>query len=1414
VEHFRRSGAVILLMALAAPVWGLELRPGVTVGRALILLAVALLALDWTLAPRPRAGLPRAVWLLILSIAALWVWTVANAETWGCGSCGGQLAGFSELAALCVVAAVVCTLAPALRSAVVLAVLAGGTIEAALALAGVGGLTASTADTSVVQGRLAGTFGNPNELGLALAFTVPAGLAALRVQPARWRPAIIGALALVVVALMLTLSRSGILAAAAGGAVVLVLAQPPRSRGRRRVIAGLLAASVVVGIGYPLFTALRQHAETRPVDPALRGFDINGWGRGQYGLVEVGGAGLTNPAAGELGVRTSRAGQGTSHGIGVDREGGTYEVTFEARAASGSTPITYALENGESPVGTVARQSVLSPRWRRLHIRWQPARFSEYARFYVWSSAPSSGFVLRNVTVSGGLPGAPMPTRVIHTRLEGSLYAALVARQRGQQQRDIDSRLFAAGRSFSAFATEPLRGIGWGRFVDYSAAHGDYGQLPTHDEYLRFLAELGAIGALLLALLGAAVLRAEWKGARDELGLALAAMLATGALGLVFINGLVTPTVMMPLAFAAAAACARAGVRAPAITREAAPWWPTYFGPRPAPVPWWPLVRAAAPSAATPGQRAPALRTGASAVERTLARLRAALPALHRPDRVLQVLRAAAPPPAPPAQVELHVPAVREFAPAARALPSIGLPDVGRGAPAVTALPAVRLPAAARVTPPVRELPAVRLPLDRLTHLVPAPAQLRPVLRLPASLRQAPPPPAPARARVRSASPPTGYRPALDGLRAVAVLAVIGYHLTAHVPGGFLGVDVFFVLSGYLITSILLRQLFGEGRIRLTEFWAHRARRLLPAVLVLVLACAFEVSHHEPLVTWQLRQSDLLSTLFYYANWHFIATDQSYFASFLGASPVRHTWTLAIEEQFYIVWPLLVFGIYRLARSPRLLMGLIVAGTVASTIAMALLYRAADPSRAYFGTDTRASTLLVGAGLALLIQRRPEWLTATRGRALSRWAWAPVALVTLAAFAIVTDHSTGYYRGGALVFALLIAIGLFVLEAAPTGRLASALSVAPVRWIGRISYGLYLWYWPVLVWMNGALPGHSRVRALLELAVMFAAATVSYYVIELPIRTGRLPGVGLSRRRLATVMPIAIALVALATVHWTTLGSGSLTAQLTPLTPLACAREVVVDGPYDWCPRRIGPAGAPVVASIGDSTSQALYTGMRVAAARRGWTYIEAAEGGCTVLPLLFVDADTAQDIAQARRCVTDIPRIIAEVQARYRPDVWVLTDRWPIVTLVTRAGTPLAPTDPRRNQPIETAERALLRRLTADGARVLLIPTPPPGEPVDCALHRAAASICENPAFSVLDPVTAELTSTIRAAAAGLRRVTVVPIADVVCPEGGRCPAVIDGTVVRYDGVHYSAGFSRKLVPVIVQRAQQLGLSFTTRRR
>ena len=239
VKYFRRSGTVLLLIPVAAPVWGVGLGfSGLTVGRALILLGAALLALDCFLAPRTAVRLPRVVCLVIAGIAALWLWIVINAETWGCGTCGGDLYGATELAALFALAVLICTLEPKLRFALVLAVVAGGTLEAVLALAGVHGFTSGTMDTSSVQGRLAGTFGNPNELGIALAFSVPAVLAALPVVPRRWRAPLVLALLVISVALVLTLSRSALIAAAAGGAIVLVLLQPAGSLRRRWLLVG------------------------------------------------------------------------------------------------------------------------------------------------------------------------------------------------------------------------------------------------------------------------------------------------------------------------------------------------------------------------------------------------------------------------------------------------------------------------------------------------------------------------------------------------------------------------------------------------------------------------------------------------------------------------------------------------------------------------------------------------------------------------------------------------------------------------------------------------------------------------------------------------------------------------------------------------------------------------------------------------------------------------------------------------------------------------------------------------------------------------------------------------------------------------------------------------------------------------
>ena len=207
---------------------------------------------------------------------------------------------------------------------------------------------------------------------------------------------------------------------------------------------------------------------------------------------------------------------------------------------------------------------------------------------------------------------------------------------------------------------------------------------------------------------------------------------------------------------------------------------------------------------------------------------------------------------------------------------------------------------------------------------------------------------------VAATRPSTGsYRPALDGVRAVAVLSVIAYHV-GWLRGGFLGVDIFFVLSGYLITTLLLREFDSKGRIALSNFWFRRARRLYPAVLLLVVACLLEaVRIQSEAATLAARRADILSTLFYYANWHFIATDQSYFAAFLGASPLRHMWSLAIEEQFYLLWPLLLIVVLRVCR--RALLPAVLIGAVASALAMALLYSRSNPSRAYRCRSTRGT---------------------------------------------------------------------------------------------------------------------------------------------------------------------------------------------------------------------------------------------------------------------------------------------------------------------------------------------------------------------------------------------------------------------------------------------------------------------------
>ncbi len=365
------------------------------------------------------------------------------------------------------------------------------------------------------------------------------------------------------------------------------------------------------------------------------------------------------------------------------------------------------------------------------------------------------------------------------------------------------------------------------------------------------------------------------------------------------------------------------------------------------------------------------------------------------------------------------------------------------------------------------------------------------------------------------------YQPALDGLRGVAVMAVLLYHGgVSWMGGGFLGVEVFFVLSGFLITSLLLAE-ESRGGIRLKDFWARRARRLLPALLALVTVCAaYELavgpSHAVPDFG-----ADALATLGYVANWHEIWVKSSYFTRSALTSPLAHTWSLAIEEQFYLLWPLVLLGLARAgrrlaARARHLpLIAFCAAGMAGFSLESALLYaNGAGLNRVYYGTDTRATGLLAGALLAALVARRPvaggcegENLSARLG-GRAAGLFGLVGAVGLALFLAAANGNPAFlYRGGFLALDLSV-VALLVGATAPGGSslVKRLLSFAPLRGVGLISYGLYLWHFPLMLWLTDSSTGVSGpALLLLRLGASLGAALVSFFLIEQPIRRRQLP---------------------------------------------------------------------------------------------------------------------------------------------------------------------------------------------------------------------------------------------------------------------------------------------------------------------
>jgi peptidoglycan/LPS O-acetylase OafA/YrhL len=345
----------------------------------------------------------------------------------------------------------------------------------------------------------------------------------------------------------------------------------------------------------------------------------------------------------------------------------------------------------------------------------------------------------------------------------------------------------------------------------------------------------------------------------------------------------------------------------------------------------------------------------------------------------------------------------------------------------------------------------------------------------------------------------------LDGIRALAVAAVLATHAgIPFLPGGFIGVDVFFVLSGFLITSLLYDELVVMGRIDLGGFWTRRARRLLPAALVMIVAVLAARPLFVPDSVAGLR-GDAITAALWSGNWRWALAGTDYFAQGGTPSPLQHTWSLAVEEQFYVVWPLLLLACRAVKR--RRLLALSLAGVAASAVATYVLARGASPGRVYFGTDTRAQELLVGAALAALLAPTWRWRSATPlgQRSPQPAARRPLPLLlsvcglaALAGIATTADGAPGEFRNGLLLLTALAAAALVAGVVLDSGHaVARLLSTRLFVGTGRISYGLYLWHWPVYLALDGERTGlHGYSLAALRVAVTCVLAGASFVLIE------------------------------------------------------------------------------------------------------------------------------------------------------------------------------------------------------------------------------------------------------------------------------------------------------------------------------
>jgi peptidoglycan/LPS O-acetylase OafA/YrhL len=662
------------------------------------------------------------------------------------------------------------------------------------------------------------------------------------------------------------------------------------------------------------------------------------------------------------------------------------------------------------------------------------------------------------------------------------------------------------------------------------------------------------------------------------------------------------------------------------------------------------------------------------------------------------------------------------------------------------------------------------------------------------------------------------YRPHLDGLRAVAVYLVVAFHAGAsRLAGGFIGVDVFFVLSGYLVTNLLLRELDGPdgGRIDLARFYARRMRRLLPAAVVTLAATVVVFREVANPLQLDAAVDAIRAAALYVSNWYFIEQSTDYFAEDLTSSPVLHFWSLSVEEQFYFVWPLLLLGLHRLSRRfgtrQAAALRIAVAGLALASVSAALLLATSRPERAYFGTDTRAYQLLAGALLAL-----SPMAAAAVGRRLRSPAVRTLAGTALLGALLVlatTWLDVGPVSRGVLTTVTTVAL-LIALEAGEGGLGRAVLSLPPVVYLGKISYGTYLWHWLVVIVLGLQFDLTPTQTLAVTAAVATGLASLSFQVLESPVRTS----VRLDRSRRAVIAAglAASLLVAVAVAPRVTEPSGGVVASsadsgvsapgaideadevadaTVPAEALGVAFTDNFD--YDACPSSgstlctLAEGEGLMAVVVGDSHAGVWATMLADLAQAEDMTLLGGLLSFCP-WPRGIRYPGAGPD------CYADQDDLFDRLLPEADPDIVFLSHRAfddPNDPLQVRDVDAGLVGGAARDEAVAQRARETVQALVADG-RTVVIFEPIPVAPTDLdplACLSTATSHTASCRFLVQrEPTPEDLV--LRELDAAHEQVVSIDADRLTCPYLPICDPVLEGLVVRRDGNHLTATYARSL--------------------